>query len=122
MARVAVRIELSESERLELRRRQRGHCTAHRDRERARIVLLASEGTENRLIARQLDLSVKSVAKWRERFSLERLQGVRGCAGPGPAEYLSPRADRNRFEPGGAAPGPLAALELPHDGARSWDQ
>ena len=56
--------------------------------ERARIVLLASDGLGTRLIARQLHTRPARVSKWRQRFLAHRLSGLgdRPRAGK-PARY-----------------------------------
>jgi transposase len=43
---------------------------------RARIVLMASQGLQNKQIAERLSLPVQIVAKWRKRFFEERLPGL----------------------------------------------
>jgi transposase len=43
---------------------------------RARIVLYASQGLENKAIAARLDTSRPVVSKWRKRFFEERLAGL----------------------------------------------
>ena len=54
--------------------------------ERARIVLACLEGKEIQQVARELNISIPSVSKWRRRFSLWGLRGLRpaaaGQAGP----------------------------------------
>jgi transposase len=45
--------------------------------ERARIILLASEGIPAREIARRLDTRLARVCKWRQRFASQRLGGLR---------------------------------------------
>ena len=44
---------------------------------RARVILLASEGTENKEIGERLELPRQIVSKWRKRFFEERLDGLR---------------------------------------------
>ena len=89
MSRVAARIELSESERKKLERRERAHRTPYRDRQRAKVILLASAGLENQEIAGQVNLSRIAVGKWRERFSLERMAGLADAAGRGRLSNLA---------------------------------
>jgi len=43
---------------------------------RAKIVLLASEGYENKEIGMRLDLPRQIVSKWRKRFYDKRLEGL----------------------------------------------
>ena len=61
--RVAVAIELSASERRKLEELARRRSTAQGLARRARIVLLASEGRENKEIARQLGATADTVDK-----------------------------------------------------------
>ena len=64
--------------------------------QRARIVLYAAQGLTNVEIAARLDTAPEVVAKWRRRFRLERLEGLRD----------KPRAGRpRRFPPGRSGAG-----------------
>jgi transposase len=80
--------------------------------ERARIVLACLEGKEIQQVARELRVSVPTVSKWRHRFSLWGLRGLRDQSRPGkPVKYDT--AFRNRV---------LAALEeVPPPGMSHWD-
>ena len=80
--------------------------------ERARVVLACLEGKEIQQVARELRISVPSVSKWRRRFSLWGLRGLRDQPRPGkPVRYDS--AFRNRV---------LAQLEeAPPLGMSHWD-
>ena len=69
-------IELNPAERASLERSSRRYTAPYRDVVRARIVLLAADGAENREIARRLDTPVQIVSKWRKRFFEERLAGL----------------------------------------------
>src|SRR3984893_8710398 len=108
MSRVAARIELTEAERKELERRERAHRTPYRDRQRAKVILLASAGLENQQIAGKLKLSRMAVGKWRERFSVERIAGLVDAPGRGRLSNLEPRADGSSFKPGSATSGSFA--------------
>jgi transposase len=90
MPRVAARIELTTPERTELERRSRAQRGPHRDRQRAQVILLASEGLENREIAGRVKLNRLAVGKWRERFSLERAAGLVDAPGRGRLSSLAP--------------------------------
>jgi putative transposase len=61
-------IELADVERLELERLGRRHTTPQQLALRARIVLAAADGANNGQIARQLEVSVDMVRRWRERW------------------------------------------------------
>jgi transposase len=69
-------IVLSADERAELVRRSVG--SERRRADRARMVLACADdpGTSNASVARELDVSPKSVAKWRRRFAALRLAGL----------------------------------------------
>jgi len=76
-------IVLSAEERCELesltRRRKTGQALALR----ARIVLVAAEGGDNRQIAERLNVFRGTVGKWRERFARHRLEGLYDEPRPG---------------------------------------
>src|SRR3990172_4304000 len=59
---------------------------------RAKVILLAAQGMQNKEIGERLDLPRQVVSKWRKRFFLERLAGLQD----------QPRRGRPRvFSPGG---------------------
>ena len=74
--RVAPEIVLSEGERRELVRRVGSKLTSIRAAQRARIVLLAADGKQNKEIAASLGMGRVQVARWRERYRLQRLAGI----------------------------------------------
>jgi transposase-like protein len=59
---------LTEEERAGLERRVRAQTTPHRERQRARVVLLAVGGVTGREIAKEVGLSPQPVSKWRIGF------------------------------------------------------
>ena len=69
-------IELTGEERAALLSRSRKYTSPYRDVIRAKIVLLASEGLSNDVIAARLDTPRQIVSKWRQRFHAERLAGL----------------------------------------------
>ena len=69
MGRTAVAIELSESERRELESLASRRKTAQGLAQRARIVLLAAEGLENKDISLRVEAAPNTVGKWRRRFA-----------------------------------------------------
>lgn len=69
-------IELSPEERAILEARARKYTLPYREVIRAKIILLAAEGLENKQIAERLDLTRPDVSKWRKRFYLYRLAGL----------------------------------------------
>ena len=72
----AAKIELTSEERRTLERWSRGRSTPARLVLRARIVLRAADGTQNKDIAVDLKTSRKTVGLWRERFAASRLAGI----------------------------------------------
>lgn len=57
---------------------------------RAKIVLLAAEGLENKEIGARLDLPRQIVSKWRKRFFEQRLDGLQDQPGRGRSRDFSP--------------------------------
>src|ERR1700719_2914491 len=80
--------------------------------ERARIILACLDGKEIQQVARELSVSLATVSKWRQRFSLWGLRGLRDQPRPGkPVKYDA--AFRKRV---------LATLEEPPPpGMSHWD-
>lgn len=72
----AVPVTLTASERKTLKKRAGGHKTAHRDRQRAQIVLLAGRGWPTAAIARRLGITQDTARKWRARFAARGLRGL----------------------------------------------
>jgi transposase len=87
-------ITLSEAEERELRRRAGQYTRAHREVIRAKVVLLAAEGVSGSEIARRLDCTDKTAAKWRGRFAAEGIAGLDERPRPGRPRSFSPRRDR----------------------------
>lgn len=75
--RPAPRIVLNEAQRSQLERWSRGGSTPYRLVIRSQIILLASRGRTNREIARLLQTNPITVARWRSRFALFGLEGIR---------------------------------------------
>ena len=67
---------LSPEERLMLRSIARNYTSPYCDVVRARIILMASQGISNEVIAARLDATRQIVSKWRKRFCLARLPGL----------------------------------------------
>ena len=74
--RIAPEVVLSETEKAMLERWSRGRSTPARLVGRAKIVLLAAEGKENREIAAMTGFSRPTVGMWRSRFIEQRLPGI----------------------------------------------
>jgi transposase-like protein len=80
--------------------------------ERARIILACLDGKEIQQVARELGVSIPTVTKWRRRFALWGLRGLRDQSRPAkPVRYDT--VFRNRV---------LALLEeTPPPGMSNWD-
>ena len=83
MAKVAVAISLTVEERRELEGLSRRRKTAQGLARRARIVLAASEGLENKAIGARLGTNVNTVGKWRRRYWEHGLNGLYDEPRPG---------------------------------------
>jgi transposase len=90
--RVAVAIELSDFERDELESLTRRHKTAQSLARRARIVLAAAEGIENKAIAERLEVNVNTVGTWRRRYAEYGLDGLHDEPRPGAPRTISDAA------------------------------
>ena len=74
--RVAPVVVLSEEREAELTKLARSKRTSVRLSQRARIVLLAAQGLQNKDIAERLGVGRVQVARWRERYVAFGLQGI----------------------------------------------
>jgi transposase len=83
MARPVSRIELTESERQELRRRVKAPTVSKRDSLRAAIVLRRAGGIGQVEVAGELGVSAACVNKWSQRFERQGLEGLRDKKGRG---------------------------------------
>jgi len=75
--RVAATIVLASEERRQLERWSRGRSTPQRLVLRSKIVLLAAKGRTNKQIVGELDTNPVTVGRWRSRFALLRVDGIR---------------------------------------------
>jgi len=73
----ALPIKLSDEQRLELERRVRSQTIDARAARRARIILLAADGTANHEIARRLEISRNQVIAWRSRFVHDGFEAIK---------------------------------------------
>src|SRR5213595_889890 len=74
--RVAPEIMLTDEERTKLTSLVRSKLTSVRLAQRARIVLLAADGVQNKDIAEQLGIGRVQVSRWRERYAQSGLAGI----------------------------------------------
>ena len=77
------KISLSPSEFRELSARARKYTLPYYMVQRAKAILLASEGLENKEIARRLGTRREVVCMWRKRFFEKRLPGLDVLPRPG---------------------------------------
>ena len=87
-------ITLTPKERSTLEARARRYTLSYRAVVRAKIVLLATEGLENKEIGERLDIPRPVVSKWRKRFFRERLAGLEDRSRRGRPSAFSPSSGR----------------------------
>src|ERR1700719_1057050 len=83
MGKTAVAIDLTQRERRELESLASRRKTAQGLAQRARIVLLAAEGAENKDISLRVDAAPNTVGKWRRRFAERRIDALLDEPRPG---------------------------------------
>ena len=69
-------VVLTEEERRQLQEVARKYTSPYCDVARAKTILMAAQGMENKEIGLRLDLPRQIVSKWRKRFCLQRLAGL----------------------------------------------
>jgi transposase len=79
----AAEIVLSDDERIELEGWARRRSSAAGLAMRSRIVLAAADGGSNTELAQRLGLSITTVRRWRNRFVVDRLEGLLDEPRPG---------------------------------------
>jgi transposase len=89
-------IRLSAEERRILEERSRHYTLPYRDVVRAKIVLLAAQGLENKEIGSRLDTPRPVVSKWRKRFFRDRIAGLDERPRRGRPSAFSPSNRRSR--------------------------
>ena len=89
MSRAAVTITLSATEQRELEALARRRKTAQGLARRARIVLAAAQGLENKAIVERVGADANTVGKWRRRFARHRLDGLYDEPRPGTPRRIS---------------------------------
>lgn len=83
-------VELSAEERAYLERLSRKYTAPYNLVVRAKVVLLAAEGLDNKTIGERLDLPRQVVSKWRKRFCRERIEGLADRDRPGRPSAFPP--------------------------------
>jgi len=121
MSRKAPVVELTPEEKNTLESWSRSGKTEHRMVFRSKTIMAASEGKENKEIARELGTTLITVGKWRRRFIENRVRGLSDASRPGVAPLYDNEALQKRVlgtldkpTPKGYATwtGPLLAREL----------
>lgn len=88
----AVRIELTDEERRELEGLANRRKTAQGLARRARIVIAAAEGLQNKEIVTRLGIDANTVGKWRRRFADRRCAGLYDELRPGAPRKIGDEA------------------------------
>ena len=87
-------VVLPKDERQHLESIARQYTSPYCDVIRAKIILLASQGLSNDVIASRLDTPRQIVSKWRKRFCLARLPGLEDEPRGGRQARFSPQSRR----------------------------
>ena len=88
-------VAISEVDRRELQRRSRAKGAPAREVERARIVLLSSQGVPGKQIAAMVGCAEPTVVTWRRRYAESGLAGLEDRPRPGkPAQLPEELRDR----------------------------
>lgn len=92
------RIVLAPEEAQELSKRVRARTVSVRDRQRARIILLAAEGRTQEAIGEAVGVTRVTVNHWCRRFAQERLAGLADAPGRGRKPSLPAAAVKKTLE------------------------
>jgi transposase len=90
MARPIEALAVTAEEKRELERRVRAHSISVRERQRAEIVLLRSQGMGQVAVARQIQVMACTVSKWTQRFEQHGLEGLVDQPGRGRKPSIAP--------------------------------
>ena len=83
-------IKLTEAERQHLERQARQYTSPYFSVVRAKAILLAVQGLDNKEIGERLQLPRQIISKWRKRFFEERLDGLEDRPRSGRPPSFSP--------------------------------
>jgi Winged helix-turn helix len=100
------RIELMAEDRAELERRAQTPTLPFRDVQRARLILYAAEGLQDKEIAVRVDCHPEVVSKWRRRFCEQGMEGLKDRPRAGRPRRFPPGAGRRGGRGGVRAAGP----------------
>src|SRR6202158_6554147 len=99
--RIAPAITLSPEQRTVLESQARSRSLPVRVAERARIVLSAASGLQDKKIAAHMAITPKKVSRWRKRFLGLGVAGLQKDAHrPGRTPKIGPRLAKTRRDPG----------------------
>lgn len=94
------KIELADAEKTSLQSIAGRYTSPYCEVVRAKVILLASQGLQNKEIGLRLDLPRQIVSKWRKRFFEERLEGLHDQPRRGRTRVFSPSGRRGNQGPG----------------------
>lgn len=83
-------VVLTDEERRRLQEVARKYTSPYCDVARAKVILMAAQGVENKEIGLRLDLPRQIVSKWRKRFCVGRLAGLESLPRRGRPRTFSP--------------------------------
>src|SRR2546428_5805837 len=90
-------ISLTSDEEQVLRKWTRAGTNEHRMVERAKVILLAHQGKSNLEIAQLLKTRPARVSKWRRRFAMRRLDGLRDADRQGRPSHYDRTTEKRGF-------------------------
>ena len=99
MPRIAPPVALTEAQSEELQRICRAGSSSGAEVLRARIILLAANGSANDEIVHELSTNKMTVSKWRRRFAQLGMAGLQDAARPGRPATLSAEVSPRRAGP-----------------------
>lgn len=85
-------IDLDKDEKDQLQSMARKYTLPYYEVVRAKAILLAAEGLENKQIGQQLQMPRQIISKWRKRFFEQRLAGLKDRLRPGRPSRFSPQS------------------------------
>lgn len=89
-------VVLTQQEQAILEARSRKYTSPYCEVVRSKVILLASQGLENKQIGEQLSMPRQIVSRWRKRFFDERLAGLDERPGRGRPRVFSPSSRGGR--------------------------
>jgi hypothetical protein len=84
-------IDLDKSERAQLESMARKYTSPYYEVVRAKAILLAAKGLENKQIGEQLQMPRQIISKWRKRFFEQRMVGLQDRPRRGRPSRFSPQ-------------------------------